>query len=77
MDAIVAKMQCWNTPPNQGGLEQVELNAVADSVGLNKAWSAATPFGQLKLGIANPSAQGFIKQGKSYIVTIREATAGE
>jgi hypothetical protein len=32
------------------GIEKVELNAVADSIGLNKAWSAATPFGQLKLG---------------------------
>lgn len=77
MDAITAKMQCWNKPSKNGNVEQAELNAVADAEGVNKSWAEATPSGHLKLNIANPSAQGFIKQGKSYIITIREAKPGE
>ena len=77
MDAIVAKMRCWNAPPKDGDLEIVELNAVADSTGANKSWAQATPSGHVRLQIANPAAQGFIKQGKEYIVTIREAQPGE
>lgn len=77
MDAIVAKMQSWSAPEKKGDVEHIKLNAVGDAQGTNKSWAAATPGGSLELSIANPGAQGFIQQGKSYIVTIREAAPNE
>lgn len=74
---ITAKMRCWDVPAKQGNTEQIELSAVTDNTGINKKWAAATPSGQLRLGIDNPSAQGFFQKDKEYIITIREAKPGE
>lgn len=70
-------MSMWNKPTVVGNSEQVQLNAVYAETGINKQWAQSTPAGQLTLTIDNPAAQGFFETGKEYLITIREAAAGE
>lgn len=74
---IAAKMTMWSDPTINGNTEQVTLNAVSDSKGVNKTWAQCTPAGMLSLSIDNPAAQKFFQKGKEYIITIREARPGE
>jgi hypothetical protein len=73
---ITAKFSCWEAETKPHG-EQINCLAVADDSETNKAWSEATPAGQLTMTISNPGAQGFFQAGKEYIVEIREAGEGE
>lgn len=59
----------------QGENEMVTLNAVydADPASPNHEWSKYTPWGELKMSITNPSAQGKLKPGKEYFIDITEA----
>jgi hypothetical protein len=49
--------------------ESVTLHAVYDSgTGPNAQWAQATPYGELKLTISNPTAIGRLIPGRSFYI---------
>jgi len=73
---IIAKFQCNTVAQSVSQDERVMLNAVYADSGPNKEWAKYTPSGSLDMTISNPSAQGQIKPGKFYKITIEEAPEG-
>lgn len=80
--SVVAKMQCRVTPSVETITENpqtVEFGAVwlpdegERAKPENAVFGNATPWGEIRMGIANPDAKAFFKQGKSYYVTFTEA----
>lgn len=80
--SVICKMKCHAAP--QGG----EINDQPQAVTLGAVWESDegqrqlpenavygkyTPWGEFKVGIANPDAKLFFKPGKSYYLTITEA----
>lgn len=57
--------------------ERVKLSAVYDSTDANKAWSKATPSGQLEVTITNPEAMGQFKPGKAYFLDVTPVTPAD
>jgi rubredoxin len=72
--SIRAKFQC-KAADMQHGNEMVVLGAVySDKQGdPNHEWSLYTPWGELRMSISNPSAQGQLEPGKEYFIDISEA----
>jgi hypothetical protein len=80
--SVVAKMQCHITPSSEDITEhpqEVRFGAVwtpdegERAKPENALFGNATPWGEIRLGIANPLAKEFFKQGKQYYVTFTEA----
>ena len=80
--SVVMKMQCHEAPQGDAinsATQAVRFGAVyqPDLGERNKPENAifgnATPWGELRAGIANPDAKAFFRPGKSYYVTITEA----
>lgn len=80
--SVVCKMQCHEAPLPD------EITDAPQPVGLGAVWvpdeqerlqpenavfGNATPWGSMRLGIANPEAKKFFKPGKKYLVTFTEA----
>lgn len=75
MNTIRAKFYVTNITPTEGH-EAVSLSAVVGDGSAsdeNKSFSAATPWGDLTIGISNPAVIGFFKQGKEYYLDISPA----
>jgi hypothetical protein len=68
---LIAKFEC--TSVKDEGDETVCLEAVTSDTDENKAWSSATPFGELTLQISNPAARGKFTEGKEYLIRIGPA----
>ena len=75
--AVRAKMRCIginrradNTSTGSEKTETQEgvLQPVYSDCEENKRWSKWTPYGEVKLGIANPEAVGQFELGKAYWV---------
>lgn len=64
-----AKFNCQSVSKN-GNTEEVHLSAVYGNDDRdneeNNQFSEATPWGDLKMGVDNPAAQGFFEEGKNY-----------
>lgn len=82
MNQVVCKLKCHETPsPDEiSDLPQaVRLGAVWEpdegkrELPENAVFGKYTPWGEARLGIANPAAKAFFKPGKSYYVTFTEA----
>jgi hypothetical protein len=82
--SVVAKMQVWKVEGEAKGIDQpyvakVEMGAVWEgstekqALSENAIFGNATPWGQVVLGIKNPTAAEFFKPGKRYYVTFTEA----
>lgn len=73
--AIRAKFRGSSAVKDTGGNEMVVLNAVysQDPNDPNHEWSKYTPWGELRMNISNPPAQGQLVPGKEYYLTIEEA----
>lgn len=72
--AITAMFICRSTEhdtnnPEQG---QVHLSAVTDENPEHKEFFAATPYGELKMGILNAPAFKQVIPGKTYRVTLEQ-----
>lgn len=80
--SVVCKMQCNEVP------EELQITDAVQAVGLGAVWEPdegkrelpenavfgnATPWGSIRMGIANPDAKYFFKPGKKYYVTFTEA----
>lgn len=78
--SVVCKMQCHTVPAEPKDYpETVVFGAVYEpdegkrSQPENAVFGKATPWGEIKLGIANPAAKAFFKPGKKYYVTFTDA----
>jgi hypothetical protein len=78
--SVVAKMLCHVCPAEiTDQPQQVALGAVYEpddgkrALPENAVFGKATPWGEIKMGIANPAAKAFFKPGKKYYVTFTEA----
>lgn len=73
---IKAKVQVGSVVPDQYGNEQTRFHGVygGDTNAEDNTFSAAaTPYLDLVMGISNPDAKGFFKQGKKYNILFEEA----
>lgn len=70
--SIRAKFYVTNIIPTEGQ-EAVSLSAVIGNGDENKSFSNATPWGDLTIGISNPDALGFFKQGEEYYLDFTPA----
>lgn len=72
--AIRAKFKVMSVT-TQGENEVVKMNAVysADPDDPNHSWSKYTPWGELSMGITNPSAQGQLVQGEEFFIDFTKA----
>jgi hypothetical protein len=80
--SVVCKMQCHAVPQGEEITDYpqaVVFGAVwipdedERSKPENAVFGKATPWGDMKLGIANPAAKEWFKPGKKYHVTFTEA----
>lgn len=80
--SVVCKMQCHSVPKHEDITEQPqqvvfgavwEPNEEKRAQPENAVFGKATPWGEIKLGIANPAAKEFFQAGKKYYVTFTEA----
>jgi hypothetical protein len=71
---IRAKMLCLSVT-RHGQSEEVKFIPVysSDPESENAKWAKATPGGELRLWIDNPSAQGAFAENKNYFVDISPA----
>lgn len=58
---------------NKQTVTAASFRAVSDGSEENKAFFAATPSGELKLGVVNDAAVAGLVPGKSYYIDISEA----
>lgn len=74
MKRIIAKFKCSQVTQQAGAPQQelVKLAPVFAESGPNKEWNIHTPSGQLEMTINNAAAQGFIKAGTEYKITVEE-----
>lgn len=77
MEKIRAKFYCNSVKSDEYG-ELVNLSAVYGNDDKdneeNNQFAEATPSGQIEMMISNPSAKGFIQEGKTYYLDFIEAT---
>lgn len=80
--SVICKMKCHAAPQGDEINDQpqaVTLGAVWEPdegqrhMPENAVYGKYTPWGEFKVGIANPAAKEFFKPGKSYYLTITEA----
>lgn len=78
--SVVCKMQCREVPETAtDSVQRVEFGAVWEpdegkrALPENAVFGNATPWGEIRLGIANPEAKAFFERGKKYYVTFTEA----
>lgn len=78
--SVVAKMQCHASPEEiSEHPQEVRLGAVYEpdegkrQLPENAVFGKATPWGEIRMGIANPAAKRFFTPGKKYYVTFTEA----
>ncbi len=73
---VTAKFKVSNVN-DFGGYRQVHLSPVysPDKDSPNYSWSQATPSGELKMTITNPSAYEQFAVGKTYFMTFEEVAA--
>lgn len=70
---VRAKFRC-NSVTDYGTSTSAELGAVADDgTEENKRFNKATPSGQLKITVDNPTTRDFLKPGKYYYLDFTEA----
>lgn len=69
-----AKFNCTKVTTEPYG-EEVELWAVysGDSNSEDNEFSQATPAGHITMTVSNPTAFGFLQEGKSYYLDFSEA----
>jgi hypothetical protein len=76
MEQIRAKFYCHSVKSDEYG-EHVKLSAVYGTDDKdneeNNQFCEATPSGEFEMLVSNPSAKGFIKEGKEYYLDISEA----
>lgn len=82
LEQVVAKMQCHQNSPQQGGSEgyrTIRLRAVYAGYekdkenGENAVFGKYTPFAECSMSVCNPAANEFFVAGKRYYVTFTEA----
>lgn len=68
--SAVCKFRCMDAP--EGGTGEVHLEAEYDEPlsDDDRAFSVATPWGELRATIENPALDGFFETGRDYLVTI-------
>lgn len=79
---VVFKMTCHDVPVGDAitdAVQSIRLGAVYEpdpgkrEIPENAIFGNATPWGELKAGIAPAAAKRFFKPGKSYYLTVTEA----
>lgn len=73
MNKLKSKFVC-NSVLKTTNAESVSLNAVVSGSEENASFSLATPHGELKMTITNPSAFGFFTAGKEYYLDFTVAS---
>lgn len=88
LNRVVCKMQCHSHTGNAQAPDEQGNNARSAQIRLGAVWEGSTenqrksenaifgfwtPSGAVELGICNPAAAEFFKQGKKYYVTFTEA----
>ncbi len=78
--SVIAKMQCQEVPAAiDESVQKVAFGAVYEpdngkrELPENAIFGKATPWGSVVMGVANPEAKKFFKQGKRYYITFTEA----
>lgn len=72
--AVRAKFKVWNADQSKDGQsERVMMMPVTDDSPENKAWSQATPAGQLNMTITNPECFGKFVPGAEYYLDFSPA----
>lgn len=71
---ITAMFVCRSSEPDANNLEQgqVHLSVVTGENEEHKKFFAYTPYGELRMGILNPSAFKQIIPGKTYRLTMEQ-----
>lgn len=76
MKTIRAKFRCTSLN-NDGGNENITMSAVYGTDDKdnkeNNQFAEATPWGDFSMGISNPDAKGFFKEGGEYYLDFSEA----
>jgi hypothetical protein len=71
--SVKAKFRC-NAVTDYGGQKQAQMSAVYSTVGENKDFTDATPYGELKINIqSDRPASEYFKPGKYYYLAFEEA----